>query len=176
MQGKIADNYPGTKLAFSEYNYGGGSDISGGIAEADVLGIFGRSGVFSANEWALVPKEPFIAGGFAMYRDFDGKNGAFGDISVSATTNDVPDTSVYASLDSVNPNRMVLIAINKTGRPILAGVKLNGRKSFGVASVYLLSRGNPKPLHAGEIQIKDLGDFTYAMPSYSVSTINLIMR
>ena len=62
LQKKIAENFPGTKLSISEYNYGGGGDISGGIAEADVLGIFARMGVFSANEWPLVPNEPFIAG------------------------------------------------------------------------------------------------------------------
>ncbi len=40
----IAKNYPGTKLAFTEYQYGGGADISGAIAQADALGIFGREG------------------------------------------------------------------------------------------------------------------------------------
>src|SRR5262249_52918178 len=44
---KIQANYPGTKLSFSEYNYGGGTHISGGIAQADVLGVFGREGVFA---------------------------------------------------------------------------------------------------------------------------------
>src|ERR1019366_5993457 len=43
---KIAQTYPGTKLSFSEWNYGGGTDISGAIASADVLGIFGSYGVF----------------------------------------------------------------------------------------------------------------------------------
>ena len=53
MNSKIAANYPGTKLSFSEYDYGGGGDISGGIAQADVLGIFGAQGVFAATQWAL---------------------------------------------------------------------------------------------------------------------------
>ena len=44
---KIAAHYPGTKLSISEYNYGAGGDISGGIAQADVLGVFGREGLFS---------------------------------------------------------------------------------------------------------------------------------
>ena len=48
---KIADHYPGTKLSISEYNYGAGGDISGGLAEADVLGIFGREGLFAATMW-----------------------------------------------------------------------------------------------------------------------------
>ena len=45
LKAKIAAHYPGTKLSFSEYTFGGGHDISGGVAEADALGIFGREGL-----------------------------------------------------------------------------------------------------------------------------------
>ena len=38
LKAEIAAHYPGTKLAFTEYGFGGGHDISGGVAEADVLG------------------------------------------------------------------------------------------------------------------------------------------
>jgi hypothetical protein len=176
LQTKIAENYPGTKLAISEYNYGGPHDISGGIAEADVLGIFGRSGVFSANEWALLPEEAYIAGGFAMYRDFDGKNGSFGDTSISATTDDVPDTSVYASLDSANPNRMVLVAINKTSHPITADIQIRGGKSYIIAQVYHLTGKNPAPVNVGQTRLGVPAHFGYTMPAYSVSTINLLAQ
>jgi hypothetical protein len=174
LQDKIAANYPGTKIAISEYNFGGSGDISGGIAEADVLGIFGRTGVFSANEWPGIPTEPYIDGGFAMYRDFDGQDGSFGDTSISATTDDVPDTSIYASLDSANPNRMVLVAINKTDHAITADVQLKDGKPFRTAEVYQLIGNDPSPVRAGQMPVIDPGHFTYTMPAYSVSTINLI--
>ena len=48
MKEKIAAHYPGTGLAVTEYNYGGGGHISGALAQADVLGILGREGVFAA--------------------------------------------------------------------------------------------------------------------------------
>ena len=38
----IAQNYPGTKLAITEYNFGALDDINGALAQADLLGIFGR--------------------------------------------------------------------------------------------------------------------------------------
>ncbi len=50
-QAIINEYYPGTKIGISEYEYGGGSNISGGVAEADVLGVFGQKGVFAANWW-----------------------------------------------------------------------------------------------------------------------------
>jgi hypothetical protein len=176
LQDKIAGSYPGTKLAFGEYNFGGGGDISGGIAEADVLGIFGRSGVFAANEWPGVPKEPYIAGGFAMFRDFDGKDGSFGDTSISATTDDVADTSVYASLDSRNPGRMVLIAINKTDHPVNAELNLKGGKSYVTAYIYQLGSKSPTPVNQGKLEVEDAGRFRYVMPGFSVSTIDLESR
>jgi len=176
LQKKIAENYPGTKLAISEYNYGGGRDISGGIAEADVLGIFGRTGVFSANEWPGPSAEPYVAGGFEMYRNFDGKNGSFGDTSISAATDDVPGTSVYASLDSSDPNRMVIVAINKTDHPITADLRLDNSKPFAIGDVYQLTRSSPRPVIAGRISLKDPTNFSYPMPAYSVSTINLVSQ
>jgi len=176
LQKKIAENYPGTKLAISEYNYGGGGDVSGGIAEADVLGIFGRIGVYSANEWPGASVEPYTAGGFEMYRNCDGKNGLFGDTSISAITDDVPDTSVYASLDSSDPNRMVIVAINKTDRPITANLQLDNSKPFAIGNVYQLTRSSPRPVNAGQISLKDPSGLSYTMPAYSVSTIDFVTR
>src|SRR5262249_38935497 len=63
---KIAASDPGTKLAITEYNYGGGSHICGAIAEADVLGVFGREGVFAAAEWPLASDESFIGAAVAV--------------------------------------------------------------------------------------------------------------
>ena len=74
LREKIEKNYPGTRLAITEYYYGGGADISGGLAQADVLGIFGREGVFAAALWHTGRTDDrFIHAAFAMYRNCDGK-------------------------------------------------------------------------------------------------------
>jgi len=39
---------PGTKMAISEYNFGGTNHISGGIARRTPSAIFGQQGLFSA--------------------------------------------------------------------------------------------------------------------------------
>lgn len=173
MQGKIDANYPGTKIAITEYNFGGGSNISGGIAQADVLGIFGRQGVFAANVWPLDSdaNQRFIAGALQMYRNFDGHNGTFGDTSISANTDDITKSSVYASLDSADPNRMVLIAINKTGQPLTALINLDHASLFRLAHVYQLTGDSSTPVDFGTYSLNDPTSFSYAMPAYSVSTI-----
>ena len=174
IQSEIDANNPGTKLSFSEYNYGGGSDISGAIAEADVLGIFGKYGVYSANQWALSSSEPFIQAAFAMYRNYNGKGATFGDTSISANTSDVADTSVYASLDSKDPSHMVVIAINKTANAMTVTIQLDHTKTFDKAEIYQLTASAANPVFAGDMAITNPSFFTYTMPAYSVSTLNLV--
>ena len=115
------------KISISEYNYGGGDDISGGIAEADVLGVFGSNGVFSAAIWPLASNEQYIAGGMAMFRNYDGKGGTFGDISVAVSNPDPTDTSLYASDYSTNSARMTLVAINKSTGNLTAAAPASRR-------------------------------------------------
>lgn len=168
---KIRRAYPDTKLGFTEYNYGAGGDISGGIAQADVLGIFGRDGVFAASEFPLIDNETFIAGAFNMFRNFDGAGAAFGDTTVLAKTDNVPDTSVYASLDSSNPNRLVVVAINKTAAPITAVIRLAHAPAVAQAAIYQLTSRSALPRRIGSEPIPSR--FVYRMPAYSVSTLNL---
>jgi hypothetical protein len=170
---KIDQHYKGTRLAMTEYNYGGGGHISGGLAEADVLGIFGRWGVFAAAVWPMAKDESFIAGGLKLYRDFDGHGGTFGDTSISAATDSAADTSVYASLDSANPKRMVIVAINKTDKAVTAQVRLAHGQAYKKAEVYQLTSASPDPKPAAAPALANPAAFDYAMPAYSASTIVL---
>jgi hypothetical protein len=170
---KISSNFPGTKLAFTEYNYGAGHHISGGIAQADVLGVFGREGVFAANEFPLDDNESFIQGGMKMYRDFDGKNATFGNTSISAVSDNVRDSSVYASLDSADSSRLVVVAINKTASSVTTVIKLNHAKPMKHAKVYQLTSASPNPKLKTTLTLTNHAQFTYVMPAYSVSTIAL---
>jgi len=77
LQAKIDQHYPGTKMSISEYNYGAGGDISGGLAQADVLGVFGREGLFAATVWLMSASNSFLYAGFAMYRNYDGNSATF---------------------------------------------------------------------------------------------------
>ncbi len=171
LKDKIDKNYPGTKLAMTEYNFGGGDHISGAIAEADVLGIFGREGVFAACKWPLSGKEKFIAAGMRMFSDFDGKGGAFGDLSVSASTDNVADSSIYASVEK-KEGRMVIVAINKTAHDLAASLRIEHGAAYKEAEAYQLTSAGVEAKEAGKIEVKD-GQFDYTMPSFSVSTIRL---
>ena len=52
MRDWVARNYPGTMTAITEYNLGALDHINGAIAQADLLGVFGREGLDLAAIWA----------------------------------------------------------------------------------------------------------------------------
>jgi hypothetical protein len=173
LQAKIAAHAPGMGLAVTEYDYGGGQHISGGLAEADALGIFGREGVFAANFWDLAADERFAYAAFALYRDFDGAGGAFGDVSVSASSDDAERTSVYASVDLFGDERMVLVALNKTASALQAGVAVTHTRRFATAEVYRLTAAAAAPVRDADLALGADGTFQVSLPPLSASALVL---
>jgi hypothetical protein len=68
-----------------------------------VLGVFGREGLYAATLWPLESNNNFIYGGFEIFRNYDGRNGSFGDTSIRATNSDIVNASVYASVSAATP-------------------------------------------------------------------------
>lgn len=114
--GQIEKQYPGVKLAITEYNYGGANHISGALAQADVLGIFGRYGIFAANNWGLNANNRAEMAGFHAFTNYDGNGSRFGDISIGVKGESPAEDSIYAALDSKDAKRLTLVLINKTKR------------------------------------------------------------
>ena len=183
LRTQIAEHYPGTRLAVTEYYYGRAGDISGGIAQADVLGIFGREGVYAAALWpqANVWAAPYAGSGarayayafgaFRMFLDYDGAGGHFGDVGVDASTSDAATASVYASLDAAG--RVILVAINKRRTTQAARVVVSHPTALRTARVYTLTTVLPAPTRAPDLALPAGDAFTYNMPAMSVSTIVL---
>jgi hypothetical protein len=171
LQQKIAQHYPGTALSITEWNYGGGTDISGAIASADVLGIFGVYGVEMAMMWPL-SAETFTYGAFEAYRSYDGNGAAFGDTSIKATTTDVVNGTVYASLQSSDASRLVMVAINKASRDLAAGVIVHHSTTYTKADVYTITAaGGPHPVAAAPAASVAANAFRYTMPAQSISIL-----
>ena len=69
---------PSLRVAIGEYNFGAEMDISGGIAQAETLGIFAKEGLWSANYWTVPPPNSVAAQAFKLFRNYDGKGSSFG--------------------------------------------------------------------------------------------------
>ena len=111
---QIEAHYKGTRLSISEYNFGGGTHPSGLVAQADVLGIFGRYGIFAACNWGIGVQDKAMLGGFRAYLDYDMHGSKFGPIGLGVTGETANNNSVYAAIDSMEAKNMTVVAINKT--------------------------------------------------------------
>jgi hypothetical protein len=171
MKARIAAHYPGTKLAFTEYSYGGATDISGAIAQADVLGIFGREDVYLATFWDLSAPSTMIYAGMRAFTSYDEAGAHFGDTSVRATTSNVASTSVYASIDAARPDRMVIVAINKTGAPLTASITLAAHGTYTGAQVFRLTAASTSLQAAGTVSTTTRNGLLYQLPAYSISVL-----
>jgi Glycoside hydrolase family 44 len=168
---KIAAHYPGTRLSFSEWNYGGGSDISGAIASADVLGIFGRDGVSLATFWPLSDAQTFAYAAFRAYRNFDGQGAKFGDTSVRATSSDITSVSVYASLQASAPDDVVLIAINRATADKTVGVRLSHPSVFASLQIHQLAGTTAELSAKPDLPSAAKNAWKITLPAQSVSVL-----
>ncbi|WP_434047942.1 MULTISPECIES: glycoside hydrolase family 44 protein [Sorangium] len=171
LRGLIDAHYPGTALGFTEYNFGGGNHISGAIAQADALGVFGREGVFVATIWDPGDEVSMLRAGVRAFTSYDGQGARFGDTSVHAETSDVAKATVYASIDEADPSRMVLVAINKTTAPLTAAVTLAAYGTYAAVDVWQLTAAEADLVAAAPITPGATNAFTYAMPAHSVSVL-----
>ncbi len=174
VQRDIDDFDPGTKIAITEYNYGAGNHYSGGIAEADVLGTLGKQGVFAAAWWDVGNGSSYVNAAFNMYRNYNGTGGKFGDTSLDAATSNLNNSAVYASVDSSDPNRMVIVAINRTGSAQTTGIAVTHDRIFDHAEVYRFTSSSASITRQADILLDLLNAFQYTMPAWSVTTLVLI--
>jgi hypothetical protein len=168
---RIAERYPGTKLGMTEYNFGAGEHISGGLAQADVLGAFGREGLYLANYWGdgagngELPK--FIKAAFKLYRNYDGKKGAFGDTAVAAT-GDLGKSSIYAATDSKRPGVLTVLVINKDLHTSFDGRIDLKDAGYKKAEVYALEGSSPEVRPQPSVEIKN-GQIAARLPALSAT-------
>lgn len=180
---KIAAAYPTSgsapPLAFGEYNSGCEDVVAGAVAEADVLGVFGREGVFAAAAMPLKSLSGnFLVAAFDLYRNYDGNGDTVGDLAVHATTTDDASSSVYAFAHSGGATALELVAINKTTASLPASVSIANAPAVTAATLYnivgtsaaVVAVGGAPPVVACTSGTCTL---TYTMPPMSATTMIL---
>jgi hypothetical protein len=142
----VAKDYPGTKVAFTEFNWGGQEHINGALAQADILGIFGAYGLDMGTLWG--PPDPNATPSqlpglmaYEIYRNYDGKKSVFGDTALSATSSNQGKLAVYSAVRS-SDNAITIIVINKTYGDLTSTLSLGHFTPNGNAKVYLYSNAN----------------------------------
>jgi len=105
----VATENPGTKLAIGEYSWGGDDDPSGAIAQAEILGIFGREDVDAAFYWAGLEGVQKFA--FQLYRNPDGSGQGFGTRALKCETNDPDRLAAFAAVR--DDGALTVVLVNK---------------------------------------------------------------
>jgi hypothetical protein len=188
LLGKISTAYSGKAtavpgLSFSEYNPGCETVIQGGVAEADLLGIFGREGVYAATAWPLKSITTsgqltnYLVAAYDLYRNYDGTGSTVGDTAVYAQTSDVEDTSAYAFVHSGSATGAEIVAVNKKTSSLTVAIHIASAPALTTVSAYNLVNGkagvvavSPAPTVAcasGTCTV------TYTLPPTSATTLVL---
>ncbi|MGB9458635.1 MAG: glycoside hydrolase family 44 protein [Bryobacteraceae bacterium] len=168
MHGWVNQNYPNTKLAITEYNWGALEDITGAVAQADILGIFGREQIDMATLW---PDGSFTLGvpgsyAFQIFLNYDGLGSQFGETSVSATGN--PDVlSIFAA--QRHDSALTVLVLNKTASAITDSISLKDFTPAATAQVWQYSASNLNAI----VRQADLGvsggSISTTFPAYSMT-------
>jgi hypothetical protein len=96
MRQWVADDYPGTKLGISEWDWGHNGDLFGAITDAEVLGIFARERVDLAAKWDPPSAAQAAANAWRIYRSYDGAHSGFGTTWMRSTSS-APALQVFGA-------------------------------------------------------------------------------
>jgi hypothetical protein len=168
MREWVATWYPGTRLAITEYNWGGLEGLNGALAQADVLGIFGREGLDLATLWSPPAATDPGAFAFRIYRNYDGTGQGFGDVGVQATSTDQGRLSVYAAERTID-RALTLMVINKTAGELVSPVAISGRTLPALAAVYRYSASYLGAIQRLPDQTLAAFGFTAVFPANSIT-------
>ncbi len=163
LQNSINQYYPGTKLAFTEFKYDAEYHFSGGLALADVLGVFGREGVYMASKWDPINND-FGGAAYKLYLNYNNEGGRFGNTSVRATTTNNAAISTFASLDENNNLHVVVINKTSSQQTTQFGIA-NGYYSHG--QVYGFDQTDKTIREFAAVSSISNSGFEYALPAYS---------
>ena len=175
MQGWIDEFYPGTNLAITEYNFGGIQHISGALAQADVLGIFGAQGVDLATMWGPPDVDDAASFAFRMFRNYDGSStegGKFGELSLGALSSNTDQVSSFASIRA-SDGALTLMLINKSTSPLEVPVELPTEFVGSTAEVYRYGEANDQEIvREADLELES-SSTSIVLPGYSITLLEI---
>lgn len=175
LKAMVAQYYPGLEIGCTEYNWGDEPNLNGATTQADVLGIYGREGLDLATRWTVADNTganpttyypTYLAS--QIYRNYDGNNSEFGDVSVSATVDNPDNLSAFASTRTAD-GALTVMVIDKQQGSTPVTVSLANFATTGTAQVWQIGS-------ASQTAIAQLADVAIAnnnvattVPSQSIT-------
>jgi hypothetical protein len=175
IQNSINTYNPGTGIAVTEWAFGGYNHVSGGIATADVLGVWGKYGLFAASYWTLKTESLYPNAAYRLYRNYDGSRSTFGDTKISASLSNRIDSSLYASTFAADPAKVSMIVLNKNMTiPIAGTFTIDSPRQFTSGRVWAFDAGGYTITERTPISSIAGNTFTYEIPPLTACHIVLV--
>ena len=164
--------YPGTKIGISEYGWGDMSTLTGALIQADALGIYGRERLDLACMFGSPKSTDPGANAFRLYRNYDGKGGLYGEMSIHSQSAEQSKLSIYGAVRQKD-GALTLVVINKTGGDLVSPIRLAHFVPATAAQVFRYSAANLKAIVAQpDLKVSTSG-FTAAFPANSLTILIL---
>lgn len=173
MKQWIQENYPGTKLGITEWNFGAEGHINGALAVAEVLGIYAREGVDLACYWTNpAPGSPAYAA-WKLFTNFDGLGSSFGFTSIHAESSNYDLISCYAALDSSSGNVLVMVLNKSAIADLTPDIIQLANTQARLAQVYQISEDKPQITRLDDAKVT--GDaLKLTFPASSITLLRFV--
>lgn len=155
MRAWVADSYPGTKTAVSEFDFYHHNEAIGAVTYAEVLGIFGREGLDMATAWSPPAPSDIAFAAYRLFRNYDGAGSGFENASVRATVSSSSTLQAYAAASAT---RLTVALINEASSGQSVDVALGTFQAGPAAKLYVSSGANivaqaDAVVQSGEVQV-----------------------
>jgi Glycoside hydrolase family 44 len=166
----VKQDYPGTKVAITEYNWGGLESMNGALTQAEILGIFGREQLDLATLWGPPKSSEPGAYAFRLYMNYDGQGGKYGETWVRSQSTDGGQLSIYGA-QRTKDNALTVVIINKTSKNLTGNLSLKGFNPGAKAQVYTYSEANLRAIvRQSDLSVSAAG-FKATYPANSITVV-----
>ncbi len=168
---------PGLQIGFTEYNWGDEANLNGATAQADVLGIYGREGIDLATRWttakntSTTPATIYVTYlASQIYRNYDGRNSAFGDVGVSAAVANPDNLSAFAAVRS-SDGAFTVMVINKQEGSTPVALSIANFSAGGTAQAWQINSASQASIaRLADVPVS-AGSVSLTVPSQSITLL-----
>ena len=150
---------PGTRLALTEYKWGPDNGISGAVAQAELLAIFGREGVDYATRWVAPEDGTLAEQAFRLYLNYDGSHTRVSGDSVPASSSAPDSMGAYAIERADGALQLLLFNRGVTARDVtvdLAGAGAQSYSGWRLSSAGFAAFASNQSLSAASLSLAGL--------------------